>query len=64
MNASETQFQNVTVAYRINIPSRLLGSEASMITNVRFFDGNYYVSTLDGAYRIQPNGEWQQTFSH
>ncbi|MFT6322419.1 MAG: hypothetical protein ACJAT4_003356 [Granulosicoccus sp.] len=64
LNATETQFQNVNVAHRINIPSSLLGSEASMITNVRFFDGNYYVSALGGAYRIQPDGEWQQIFSH
>ncbi len=64
LNATETQFQNVAVAHRINIPSSLLGSEASMITNIRFFDGNFYVSTLSGAYRIQPDGEWQQIFSH
>lgn len=64
LNATETQFQSVTVAHRINIPSSLLGSEASMITNVRFFDGNFYISTLSGAYRIQTDGEWQQIFSH
>lgn len=64
LNATATQFQSVTIAHRINIPSSLLGSEASMITNVRFLDGNYYISTLSGAYRIQPDGEWQQIFSH
>lgn len=64
LNTTQTQFQSVEIAHRVDIPSSLLGSEASMITNVRFFDGNYYVSTLSGAYRIQPNGEWQQIFSH
>lgn len=64
LNADKNQFQDVSIAQRINIPSNLLGSEASMLSNVRFFGGNYYVTTLSGAYRIQPNGEWQQIFAH
>ncbi|HFC00259.1 MAG TPA: hypothetical protein ENJ53_05595 [Phaeodactylibacter sp.] len=61
---NDSQFQSVTVTHRIDIPASLLGEEASKLTNVRFFGGNYYVTTLSGAYRIQPNGEWQQIFSH
>ena len=61
---NDSQFQSVEVIHRIDIPASLLGEEASKLTNVRFFGGNYYVTTLSGAYRIQPNGEWQQIFSH
>ena len=64
LNDSKTQFSNVEIVERVNIPASLLGSEASMLTNVRFLGGNFYVSTLSGAFRITPSGDWQQIFSH
>ena len=64
LNANKTQFVNVSVAKRINIPASLLGSEASKLTNVRYLGNNFYVSTLNGGFRITPDGTWQQIFSH
>lgn len=64
LKANDTQFEEVKVAKRVDIPAQLLGSEASKLTNVRFFNGNYYVSTLSGGYRITPDGEWRQIFAH
>jgi len=64
LNANKTQFESVEVVKRINIPASLLGSEASKLTNVRYLGENFYVSTLNGGFRITPDGTWQQIFSH
>ena len=64
LNASQTQFQSVTIDARADIPVSLLGVEADRITNVRYFKNNFYVTTLGGAFKITEDGEWVQIFSH
>jgi len=64
LNAEKNQFQNITLANRVDLPQSIVGAEASILSNIRFHGGNYYVTTLNGAFRIQPDGEWQQIFSH
>lgn len=64
LDASKSQFQSVTISQRIDIPGTLLGPEQSLLSNVRYFGGNFYVTTLSGAFRIKPDGTWQQIFAH
>lgn len=65
LDPTKSQFQSVTINAKISIPSSLLGTEADQITNVRYFDGFYYITSLNGLYRINPNdGSSQQIFNH
>lgn len=64
LNSSKSQFQSVTLSSRVDVPPTLMGSEADLLTNVRFINGNFYVTSLGGAFRIQPDGAWNQFFTH
>ena len=64
LNPSKTQFVNVTISGRADIPVSLLGVEADRITNVRYIKDHFYVTTLGGAFRVSEAGEWVQIFSH
>jgi len=64
LNAAKNQFQNVSIAHRVDIPQTLMGAEAGILSNVKCFGGNFYITTLNGAFKIQPDGEWQQIFAH
>lgn len=64
LNSSKSQFQSVALNSRVDVPPTLMGSEADLLTNVRYLQGNFYITSLGGAFRVQPDGAWNQFFTH
>ena len=50
MNAAHDEFISVEVLKRIEVPS--LGADFANIVSMRFIEGNFYVSTKEGGFRI------------
>lgn len=60
LNASRTEFESVDLARRINVD---LPAYSGNLNNVRFIDGFFYATSLDGAVRINPNdGTYEKIF--
>ncbi len=60
LNATKDEFVAVELEHRIDIPE--LPYDLDNITNMRFLDGNYYLGTVQGAFRITPEGEVTKLF--
>jgi len=52
LNASKTEFESVELATRINVD---LPAYPGNLNNVRFIDGFFYATSLNGAVRINPS---------
>ncbi len=60
LNPAHDEFIAVEVDKRIDVPE--LSADFGNIVNIRFIDGNYYVSTKEGAFRITPDGAYTRIF--
>ena len=47
-------FNNIEVIHRVEIPE--LDAEFANLSAIRFVDGNWYLATKNGGYRIRPDG--------
>lgn len=59
LDFSKTKFLNVQKSHRIDIPE-IPGSVTDRINNILFENGNYYVVSLDGTFRITPDGAYEK----
>ncbi len=60
LNLTNTAFESVELATRINVD---LPAFSGNLNNVRYVDGFFYATSLDGAVRINPNtGTYQKIF--
>lgn len=59
-NTAHTTFTSVKSVKRINLPE--LGTLPPSMNNVRFADGNFYVTSQHGAWRITPSGDVLKIF--
>lgn len=60
MNAAHDEFVSIEVLERIDVPS--LGADFANIVSIRSINGNFYISTKEGAYRITEEGVVSQIF--
>ena len=60
-NALFDQFESVDLLARVDLPDQ--PAQQDRINSIRFVGGNFYVNTLDGAYRMTPDGEAEKIFS-
>ena len=60
-NALFTEFESVELIAREDILD--LGAQENLVNSVRYVDGNFYVATLNGAWRIAPDGTTEKIFS-
>ena len=60
LNATADEFVSVDVVHRVEIPE--LAADFGAISNIRYIEGNYYVSSKEGAFRITEDGEYNQIF--
>ena len=56
LNEAKTKFVSVKVVRRINIPE--IPPDADALSNIKFLNGNYYVASQAGAFRIKPDGSY------
>ena len=59
-NASRTAIIGVSVNRRINIPD--LPADFQTLQNTRYIEGFYYLTSLDGTFRLSPTGDVQRIF--
>lgn len=59
LDFSKTKFINVQKTRRIDIPE-IPGSVTDRVNNIVYENGNYYVVSLDGTFRISPDGTYQK----
>ncbi len=55
-----TNFQRITVVKRVELPDLL----SKKLESIRFINGNYYIATQNGGYRVTPTGEVKKVFNH
>lgn len=60
MNGTADEIINVNVLHRVEVPT--LAADFGAISNVRYIEGNYYVSSKEGGYRITEDGQYTQIF--
>lgn len=60
LNPAHDEFVNVEIEHRVEVPE--LSADFGNIVNLRFIDGNYFISTKEGAFRLTPEGEYQRIF--
>lgn len=54
---------NLSVTFQERIDARLLPADFSNnLVNTRYINGNFYVTSLDGSFRITPNGSISRIF--
>ena len=54
-NSAHTAFVSVNVIHRIDLDD--LSADFANLVNIRFLDGNFYVTAREGAWRIKSSGE-------
>ncbi len=66
-NTAHTQLESVEVVERIDLED--LPANINSLVNIRFLDGNFYVTSQEGAWRITPSGaplkiftQWMRDF--
>ncbi len=59
-NPAHTSFTSVKVVKRINLPD--LSTDLTKLNSVRFLNGNFYVTSQEGAWRITPSGNIERIF--
>mgnify|MGYP001228322761 CR=1 FL=1 len=60
-NAAHNAFTSVKVTKRVNVLD--MTSDFNNLVNIRFLDGNFYVTSREGAWRITPSGQVKKLFS-
>lgn len=60
-NVPHTEFVSVDVFRRIELED--LNADFANLVNMRFVDGNFYVASKSGAWRITPSGEKEKIFN-
>lgn len=58
--SAQNAFASIKLAKRINIPG--MDAELANLKSTRFLDGNFYVASAVGAWRISPAGQALQIF--
>lgn len=61
LTGTKENFSSVMIQSVVAIPE--LSANANDMSNIRFVNGNYYVTHKDGAYRITPTGNYSQIAS-
>lgn len=59
LDFSKTKFLNVDKSKRIDIPE-IPGSVTDRVSNIVYENGHYYVISLDGTFRISPDGTYER----
>ncbi|MEZ4952736.1 MAG: hypothetical protein R2825_04080 [Saprospiraceae bacterium] len=59
-NPAHTSFTSVELVKRIDLTS--LSTDISKLNSMRFVNGNFYVTSHEGAWRITPSGESKKIF--
>ncbi|MEM1320160.1 MAG: hypothetical protein AAGG75_07885 [Bacteroidota bacterium] len=60
LNSNNSEILNVSL--RANIDVTDLQNDPNSISNTRFVDGHYYVTSLNGAFRVGPDGSVTKIF--
>lgn len=60
LNNTNSAFNQVSLARHIDIPD--LQNDPNSISNTKFVNGNYYVTSLNGAFRLTPQGDVTKVF--
>lgn len=55
-----TNFSRISVLKRVELPDLL----SKKLESVRFLNGNFYIATQNGGYRVTPTGEVKKVFNH
>ena len=55
-----TNFTRISVVKRIELPDLL----SKKLESIRFINGNFYIATQNGGFRITPAGEMKKVFNH
>ena len=61
LNNTNSSFTKIELAQHIDIPG--LQNDPGSISNTKFVNGNYYVTSLNGAFRLTPQGQVDKIFS-
>ncbi len=59
-NPSHNSFASIEMVKRIELES--LSADVANLNNIRFFDGNFYATSKEGAWRVTPSGETEKIF--
>lgn len=62
LDAQTLHFQSVTLERRYEIPE--MSTEDFNLSTIRFLDGNFYVASKEGAYKLNINGTVTQITDH
>lgn len=60
-NTAHNSFTSIKAIKRIDVPE--MSSDFTNLINMRFLNGNFYLTSREGAWRITPSGQVQQIFS-
>ncbi|HHM21506.1 MAG TPA: hypothetical protein ENJ20_05735 [Bacteroidetes bacterium] len=60
-DASFNSFSSIEMIHRIDLPD--LSTDLPRLRSIRFINGNFYVTSQQGAWRITPSGQSQKIFS-
>ena len=60
LNATKDHFVSIEVGERIDVPQ--LPADFNNLVNSKYINGNYYVSSLNGAFRVTPAGGISRVF--
>jgi hypothetical protein len=55
-----TNFSRIAVLKRVELPDLL----SKKLESIRFVNGNFYIATQNGGYRVTPAGEVKKVFNH
>jgi hypothetical protein len=55
-----TNFARIAVLKRVELPDLL----SKKLESIRFVNGNFYIATQNGGYRVTPTGEVKKVFNH
>ena len=59
-NAAHDEFESVELINRIALDD--LDTDFANLVNIRFLDGNFYISSQEGAWRLTPDGDLLELF--
>jgi hypothetical protein len=60
LDFTATNFTRISVLKRVELPDLL----SKKLESVRFVNGNFYIATQNGGYRVTPAGEVKKVFNH
>jgi len=59
-NPAHSSFASIELVKRINLDG--LSADVANLNNIRFLDGNFYVTSKEGAWRVTPSGQTDKVF--